>query len=126
MKDGRRVSDKIQARLSQRDDQFMWSLGKPRPLICCPSFSHSKRVIHNISDKKNNKGGVQRNLCFIGMCSSLGRRTCHRGIVLTVLQFTQNELIDGYDDEDRDDNVIEKSAFFGHRPHKGGGGAHHT
>ena len=100
------MSDKIQARLSQRDDQFMWSLGKPRPLICCPSFSHSKRVIHNISDKKNNKGGVQRNLCFIGMCSSLGRRTCHRGIVLTVLQFTQNELIDGYDDEDRDDNVI--------------------
>ena len=126
MKDGRRVSDKIQARLSQRDDQFMWSLGKPRPLISCPSFSHSKRVIHNISDKKNNKGGVQRNLCFIGMCSSLGRRTCHRGIVLTVLQFTQNELIDGYDDEDRDDIVSEKSAFFGHRPHKGRRGAHHT
>ena len=37
MKDGRRVSDKIQARLSQRDDQFMWSLGKPRPLMSCPS-----------------------------------------------------------------------------------------
>ena len=48
------------------------------------------------------------------MCSSLGRRTCHRGIVFAVSQFTQNDLIDGYDEEDRDDTLSEK--FFGHRP----------
>ena len=125
MKDGRRVSDKIQARLSQRDDQFMWPLGKPHPWISCPSFSHSQKG-NSQHIKKKNTGGLQRNLCFIGMRSPLGRRTCHRGIVLTVLQFTQNELIDGYDDEDRDDIVSEKSAFFGHRPYKRGGGAHHT
>ena len=48
------------------------------------------------------------------MCSSLGRRTCHRGIVFAVSQFTQNDLIDGYNEDDRDDTVSEKLAFFGH------------
>ena len=82
MKDGRRVSDKIQARLSQRDDQFMWSLDKPRPLISRPSFKKG-----NLQHIRQEEGGpsakfvLHRNV-FFSWAAHLSQRNRFRGVAV--------------------------------------------